>query len=59
MKMVIFILSVTYNFKDLATNRDHVYLRVATLSTLGYGWVNSTRTIQAVTLFGKAFGELI
>ncbi|KAL1626919.1 hypothetical protein SLS54_002457 [Diplodia seriata] len=48
-----------WDFKDLATNRDPVYPRVAKLSTMGYGWVDFTRAIQAITLFGKEFGELI
>ncbi|KAL1637009.1 hypothetical protein SLS58_009535 [Diplodia intermedia] len=48
-----------WDFKDLATSKDPVYPRVAKLSAMGYGWVDFTRAIQAITLFGKGFGELI
>lgn len=39
--------------KDLATDRDPFYPRVATLQTTGKGWVDFTRAIHAITLFGR------
>ncbi|KAI1774056.1 hypothetical protein F4818DRAFT_91341 [Hypoxylon cercidicola] len=48
-----------WDFKDLATDGDPFFPRVATLQTIGKGWVDFTRTIHAVTLFGQGFGELI
>ncbi|KAI9764589.1 MAG: hypothetical protein M1840_008318 [Geoglossum simile] len=44
---------------DLATDRDPFYPRVATLQTTGKGWVDFTRSIHAITLFGRGFGEII
>lgn len=48
-----------WDFVDLATDRDPVYPRVATLETLGKGWVDLARSIQAITLFGHGFGDII
>ncbi|KAL4786402.1 hypothetical protein BJX76DRAFT_365791 [Aspergillus varians] len=48
-----------WDFKDLATDQDPFHLRSATIKTLGKGWVDLTRDIHAVTLFGRGFGELI
>ena len=47
-----------WDFKDLAADKDPIYPRVATLHTLGKGWVDFIRSIQAVTLFGKRFGQI-
>ncbi|KAK6497564.1 hypothetical protein TWF481_011971 [Arthrobotrys musiformis] len=48
-----------WDFNDLATLQDPIYPRVATLQTIGKGWVDFTRSINAVTLFGRGFGEII
>ncbi|KAJ5984630.1 hypothetical protein N7481_006729 [Penicillium waksmanii] len=48
-----------WDFNDLATCRDIFYPRVAKLETIGKGWVDFTRAIHAVTLFGRCFGEVI
>lgn len=48
-----------WDFNDLATSRDIFYPRVATLATIGKGWVDFTRAIHAITLFGRRFGEVI
>jgi hypothetical protein len=48
-----------WDFKDLATDRDPLYPRVATIPAIGKGWVDFTRTIHAITLFGRGFGDLI
>ena len=48
-----------WDFKDLATDRDPIYPRVATLKAFGKGWVDFTRSIHAITLFGRGFGEII
>jgi len=48
-----------WEFRDLATNRDPFYLHVATLPSKAFSWVELTRSIQAVTLFGRGFGELL
>ena len=41
---------------DLATGGDP-RPRVATLQALGYGWVDFIRSIEAVTLLGRGFGN--
>ncbi|KAI1390202.1 uncharacterized protein F4822DRAFT_428544 [Hypoxylon trugodes] len=48
-----------WDFRDLATDGDPFFPRVAHLQTIAKGWVDFTRAIHAVTLFGRGFGELI
>lgn len=48
-----------WDFSDLTTNHDPSHLRVATLPASAFSWVELTRVAQAVTLFGKGFGELL
>ncbi|KAK3361004.1 hypothetical protein B0T24DRAFT_539780 [Lasiosphaeria ovina] len=48
-----------WDFSDLATNHDPSHLRVATLPASAFSWVELTRVAQAVTLFGKGFGDLL
>ncbi|RYP58420.1 hypothetical protein DL769_008959 [Monosporascus sp. CRB-8-3] len=48
-----------WDFNDLAKPLDPIHPRVATLQTPGKGWVDFTRAIHAITLFGRGFGELI
>ncbi|KAK3292379.1 uncharacterized protein B0H64DRAFT_419674 [Chaetomium fimeti] len=47
-----------WDFTDLASDRDPFHLKVAKLP-LSVNWVDFTRAIPAVTLFGRGFGELI
>lgn len=47
-----------WDFAELATDHDP-YARVATLQAMGYGWVDFVRSIGAVVLFGRGFGEII
>lgn len=48
-----------WDFMDLATDQDPFYPRVATLPTIGKRWVDFTRAIHAITLFGRGFGEIM
>ncbi|KAF9775816.1 hypothetical protein IL306_006052 [Fusarium sp. DS 682] len=48
-----------WDFEDLATNRDPLHPRVAVIGDAGKGWVDLTRALQAVTLTGRGFGELL
>ncbi|KAJ5113958.1 hypothetical protein N7456_002492 [Penicillium angulare] len=47
-----------WDFAELATGHDP-RPRVATLEAMGWGWVDFIRSIGAVTLFGRDFGEII
>ncbi|KAI1077276.1 hypothetical protein F5B20DRAFT_279626 [Whalleya microplaca] len=47
-----------WDFKDLVTECDPRPL-VATLHAYGYGWFDFIRSIQAIVLFGRGFGEVI
>jgi nucleoside phosphorylase len=47
-----------WDFLDLATNEDPITPRVYKLRTRGKGWVDFTRAIHAITLFGVGFGEI-
>ncbi|RBR21139.1 hypothetical protein FVER53590_10655 [Fusarium verticillioides] len=48
-----------WDFEDLSANRDPLHSRLVTLEPAGKGWVDLTRDLQAVTLTGSGFGELI
>jgi len=48
-----------WDFRDVVTNRDPLYLRVATIPSSGGHWVNFAKSIRAVTFFGRGFGDLI
>ncbi|OQV03982.1 hypothetical protein CLAIMM_08939 [Cladophialophora immunda] len=48
-----------WDFQDLATMRDPVHPRVTVLGTVGKGWVDFTRAIHTVNLFGRGFGDII
>lgn len=49
-----------WDFVELAkTTSTNICPRVAKLEALGWGWVDFIRSIGAVTLFGKGFGEII
>ncbi|KAL2848393.1 hypothetical protein BJY01DRAFT_233960 [Aspergillus pseudoustus] len=48
-----------WDFRDLAIDSDPVYSRVSSLSSLGMGWVDLTRSIHAVTLLGRGFGDIM
>jgi hypothetical protein len=47
-----------WNFEDIAGESDPEP-RVATLNAVGYGWVDFVRSIEAITLFGCGFGDII
>ncbi|KAF4439493.1 Pfs domain-containing protein [Fusarium austroafricanum] len=49
-----------WEFEDLAgMDQDPLHPRLAKIETHGKGWVDFTRAIRAVTLFGCGFGEVI
>ncbi|RYP70200.1 hypothetical protein DL771_005587 [Monosporascus sp. 5C6A] len=48
-----------WDFWDLANEQDPFKPYVAELQPIGKGWVDFTRAIYAVTLFGRGFGEII
>lgn len=48
-----------WEFRDFAAGEDYIYPRVKTLQTLAKGWVDFTTEINAITIFGKGFGEII
>ncbi|KAK7221461.1 hypothetical protein V2G26_009464 [Clonostachys chloroleuca] len=49
-----------WEFEDVAgMDQDPLHPRVAEIEAHGKGWVDFTRAIQAVTLFGSGFGDII
>ncbi|KAF2181229.1 hypothetical protein K469DRAFT_692110 [Zopfia rhizophila CBS 207.26] len=48
-----------WDFKELATEYDTSFPGVATLRAYGKGWVDFTRAIHAITLFGRGFSDII
>lgn len=47
-----------FNFMDVATDESPLWPCVATLKARGRGWIDLTRSLHAITLFGTNFGEL-
>ncbi|KAH6677360.1 hypothetical protein B0J14DRAFT_636069 [Halenospora varia] len=50
---------IGFGFMDIVDGQNELLPRVATLKASGRGWVDFTRTIRAITLLGKGFGEII
>ena len=48
-----------WEFREVAMRRDPINPVVKTLPTIAKGWVDFTRDIHAITLFGSGFGDLI
>ena len=48
-----------WDFNDIAAEEDPFRMRVATIKPLGKGWVDFIRDIEAVTLLGRGFGEIL
>ena len=48
-----------WDFKNLAIDQGPFFPCVATLQAFGNGWVDFTRSVHAVTLIGRGFGEII
>lgn len=48
-----------YDFADVASRITDIQPRCTKLNSHGKGWVDFTRSIRAITLFGRGFGELI
>ncbi|KAK6507678.1 hypothetical protein TWF481_006101 [Arthrobotrys musiformis] len=48
-----------WDFNDLATAEDPIYPRLSRFQKHSGGWVDFIRSIHAVTLFGRGFGEII
>lgn len=47
-----------WDFKELVTGQDPIP-KVVTLNRYGWGWVDFVRSIEAITLVGSGFGEMI
>lgn len=47
------------HFAEIASTKSPLQPRVITLHREGKGWVDFTRSINAITLFGTGFGELL
>lgn len=48
-----------WDYNDLAKQRDSIRPRVGTIQSAGKGWIDFTRAIDAITLFGRGFGEVM
>lgn len=48
-----------FDFMDVATDEDPLWPRVTTINARGRGWIDFTRALHAITLFGNGFGELL
>ena len=48
-----------WDFKDLVSDNDPICPLVETIEAVGKGWVDFIRSIQAVTLFGRGFGDIM
>jgi len=48
-----------FGFMDIVDGQNILLPRVATLKKSGWGWVDFTRSIKAIALLGKGFGDMI
>ncbi|KAJ0425969.1 hypothetical protein BJY00DRAFT_324414 [Aspergillus carlsbadensis] len=48
-----------WDFHDLASDMDPVHPRTFPLGTLGMAWIELARSIHAVTLVGRGFGDIM
>lgn len=48
-----------FDFMDIATESDLIWPRATTLHSDGESWVKLTRAVNAITLFGRGFGDLL
>lgn len=48
-----------FDFMDVATNQGTLWPKVNYIHALGEGWVDFTRELHCVALFGTGFGELM
>jgi len=48
-----------FNFMDIASGEDPIWPQETSISALGLGWVDLVRSLNAITLFGRDFGDLI
>ena len=48
-----------FNFMDIASNEDPIWPQVTSILALGLGWVDLVRSVNAITLFGRDFGDLM
>ena len=48
-----------WDFQQVATGADPLLPKAASLRDIGLGWVDLVRTINAITLFGVGFGEIL
>ncbi|OJD31221.1 pfs domain protein [Diplodia corticola] len=48
-----------YDFMDVATSLNPLCPRVKPIDDAGKGWMDFVKSIQAVTLFARGFGELV
>ncbi|KAJ5928438.1 hypothetical protein N7466_007394 [Penicillium verhagenii] len=48
-----------WDFESLATERDPILARATKLDSAGMAWVDLIRSVRAITLFGREFGDII
>jgi hypothetical protein len=48
-----------WDFVDVATRKYPVRPRLGTLRTIGRSWTELSQSLDAITIFGRGFGELI
>jgi hypothetical protein len=48
-----------FDFRDVATLQGTIWPHVTPIDAMGEGWVDFTRELHCVTLFGTGFGELM
>ncbi|KAE9374285.1 hypothetical protein N431DRAFT_556628 [Stipitochalara longipes BDJ] len=48
-----------FGFMDIVDGQNILLPRVATLKKSGWGWVDFTRSMNAIALLGKGFGDMI
>lgn len=48
-----------WDFENLAAERDPIFAKEAKLESAGMAWIDLIRSVRAITLFGRGFGDMI
>lgn len=48
-----------WDFENLAAERDPIFAKEAKLGPAGKSWIDLIRSVRAITLFGRGFGDMV
>ncbi|KAJ5525503.1 hypothetical protein N7494_012153 [Penicillium frequentans] len=48
-----------WDFENLAAERDPIFAKEAKIDPAGKSWIDLIRSVRAITLFGRGFGDMV